>query len=63
MVNAILATNESYRKDVIRDVFFAKFAEKSISYGNDTWKHNLFMTTEILNKKIIGIILYTHCKI
>ena len=31
MVNAILATNESYRcKDVIRDVFFAKFAEKSI---------------------------------
>lgn len=58
MVDTIMwATDKAYTyQDVIRDALFAQFAEKSISYGNDTSKHNLYMTTEILNKKLTGII-------
>jgi hypothetical protein len=52
-----MAANETCdRRDIIHDVAFANFTEKKISYGKDRWKHNLFLTTAILNKELSGTI-------
>ena len=59
IIDAIQTSDRTYKNtrdlDLIRDVEFAHFTDKKITYSTgDKLKHNLFLTTEILSKKLTG---------